>query len=79
MTGVALPTIFGELIKQNDEAQKALLNEVNELSKDPSSITPGKMMLLQMKYGWMNQIGDSTSNLIAISNAMINNCIRNQK
>jgi len=70
---------FGDLIKQYQNIQSQLVQQVKQLASRASLATPGKFLLIQFQMSQVTQIGDSISNLISQVQSMINAAVRNQK
>lgn len=69
---------FSQLITNYLVLQSQLVQAIDELAKNPSSITPGRFLLLQFQMARVTQVGESISNLIMQINAMCKGAVGNQ-
>lgn len=70
---------FSKLITMYNKMQKQLVQQISDLTKSASNISPGDFLLLQFMMAKVAQVGESLSNLISQVNSIISNAIRNQK
>lgn len=69
---------FDNLIKSYLKIQSELVVAIEDLAKNPSSITPGRFLLLQFQMARVTQVGESISNLIMQINSMCKGAVGNQ-
>lgn len=70
---------FATLMKSYIKLQSQVVSAVKALASNISSATPGRFLLLQFQMSQVTQIGESISNIVNQTMAVINNSIRNQK
>ena len=66
-----------ELVDLYSKIQTKLVNQIKELSGDTENAQPGAFLEAQFQMSLTSQIGDSISNLISQTNAIIGNSVRN--
>lgn len=79
MTQHNVTLTFYTLIKNYSKLQSQVVSQVQNVASRLSAATPGKFLLLQFSMSQITQVGDSISNLINMTNSMINTSVRNQK
>lgn len=70
---------LNQLLTSYNTFNQMVQDQLQQIAKDPNTVSPGQFLQLQMQTSSLAQIGESISNIIANANSVVKNAVQNQR